>query len=50
MERACWVMELLMGNKEDALESESVYTKQQRIAKLAEQMPDDGFTSLAYIR
>jgi RNA-directed DNA polymerase len=41
-------MELLMGNTEDALESESVYTKQQRIAKLAEQMPDAGFTSLAY--
>lgn len=37
-----------MGNTEDALESESVYTKQQRIAKLAEQMPDAGFTSLAY--
>jgi len=37
-----------MGNTEDALESESVYTRQQRIAKLAEQMPDAGFTSLAY--
>lgn len=41
-------MELLVGNTEDALESESVYTKQQRIAKLAKQMPDAGFTSLAY--
>jgi len=30
------------------LESESVYTKQQRIAELAKQMPDAGFTSLAY--
>jgi RNA-directed DNA polymerase len=41
-------MELLMGNTEGALESESVYTRQQRIAKLAKQMPDAGFTSLAY--
>ena len=41
-------MELLMGNTEGALESENVYTKQQRIAKLAKQMPDAGFTSLAY--
>ena len=32
----------------DALESKEVYTKQQRIAKLAEQMPEVGFTSLAY--
>ena len=30
------------------MESESVYTKQQRIAELAKQMPDAGFTSLAY--
>lgn len=37
-----------MGNTEDALQSGSVYTKQQRIAKLAKQMPDAGFTSLAY--
>lgn len=41
-------MGLLVGNMEDALESNSVYTKQQRIAKLADQMPDAGFTSLAY--
>jgi RNA-directed DNA polymerase len=41
-------MELLVGNTEGALEPESVYTKQQRIAKLAKQMPDAGFTSLAY--
>jgi RNA-directed DNA polymerase len=41
-------MELLTGNTEGALESENVYTKQQRIAELARQMPDAGFTSLAY--
>jgi RNA-directed DNA polymerase len=41
-------MGLLVGNTEDTLESESVYTKQQRIAELARQMPDAGFTSLAY--
>jgi RNA-directed DNA polymerase len=37
-----------MGNTEDALESVSVYTKQQRIAQLGRLMPDAGFTSLAY--
>jgi RNA-directed DNA polymerase len=41
-------MELLLGNTEDALESGNVYTKQQRIAQLAKQMPEVGFTSLAY--
>jgi group II intron reverse transcriptase/maturase len=41
-------MGLLVGNTEDTLESESVYTKQQRIAELARQMPEAGFTSLAY--
>jgi RNA-directed DNA polymerase len=41
-------MGLLVGNTEGTLESGSVYTKQQRIAKLAKQMPDAGFTSLAY--
>jgi RNA-directed DNA polymerase len=41
-------MGLLVGNTEDTLESESVYTKQQRIAELARQMPDAGFTSFAY--
>ena len=41
-------MEPLLGNMEDALESGSVYTKQQRIAKLGKRMPDVGFTSLAY--
>lgn len=41
-------MELLLGNTEGALESGNVCTKQQRIAELARQMPDAGFTSLAY--
>jgi RNA-directed DNA polymerase len=41
-------MELLLGNTEDALKSGNVRTKQQRIAELAEQMPEAGFTSLAY--
>jgi group II intron reverse transcriptase/maturase len=38
----------LMGNTKDAMESESVYTKQQRIAKLAVLHPRVSFTSLAY--
>ncbi len=37
-----------MGDTGDALESGNVYTKQQRIAELAKQMPEAGFTSLAY--
>jgi RNA-directed DNA polymerase len=41
-------MELLLRNTGDALESGNVRTKQQRIAKLAELMPEAGFTSLAY--
>jgi RNA-directed DNA polymerase len=41
-------MELLVGNMEGALESGNVRTKQQRIADLAKQMPEAGFTSLAY--
>ena len=41
-------MEPLLGNMEDALESGSVYTKQQRIAELGKRMPGVGFTSLAY--
>jgi RNA-directed DNA polymerase len=41
-------MGLLLGNTEDALESGNVRTKQQRIAELAEQMPEAGLTSLAY--
>jgi len=41
-------MELLLGNTGDTLRSKNVYTKQQRIAELAGQMPDVSFTSLAY--
>jgi group II intron reverse transcriptase/maturase len=41
-------MELLLGNTEGAMEPEGVLTKQQRIAELARQMPELGFTSLAY--
>lgn len=41
-------MEPLLGNAEDALKSGNVYTKQQRIAKLAKLMADASFTSLAY--
>lgn len=41
-------MELLLGNTGGTLRSKNVYTKQQRIAELARQMPDVGFTSLAY--
>lgn len=42
------VMELLLGNMEDALESHDVYTKQQRIAEHARRSPEMSFTSLAY--
>lgn len=41
-------MELLLGNTGGTLRSRNVYTKQQRIAELAGQMPDVSFTSLAY--
>jgi RNA-directed DNA polymerase len=41
-------MELLLGNREDALKSGDVYTKQQRIAELARLMADASFTCLAY--
>jgi RNA-directed DNA polymerase len=41
-------MEPLLGNTEGALESADVYTKQQRIAQLAAQMPSAGLTSLAH--
>lgn len=41
-------MEPLLGNTEDAMESGNVYTKQQRIAQLAELHPQLSFTSLAY--
>ncbi len=36
------------GNTEDTLGSVSVYTKQQRIAQLAEQMPQAVLTTLSY--
>ena len=39
-------MEPLLGNKRGASEPMSVSTKQQRIARLAKQSPDMGFTSL----
>jgi RNA-directed DNA polymerase len=38
----------LLGNTEDAMESENVYTKQERIAKLAALHPQVSFTSLTY--
>lgn len=38
----------MLGHTEDALESGDVYTKQQRIAQLAAQMPTAGMTSLAH--
>ncbi len=41
-------MELLLGNTGGTLRSRNVYTKQQRIAELARQMPDASLTSLAY--
>ena len=41
-------MDLLLGNTEDAMESGKVYTRQQRIAQLAKQMPELSFTSLAH--
>ncbi|MFO7688294.1 MAG: reverse transcriptase domain-containing protein, partial [Desulfobacterales bacterium] len=41
-------MEPLVGNTEDTLGSESVYTKQQRIAQLAKQMPQAVLTTLSH--
>lgn len=41
-------MELLLGNRKDAMESEKVLTKQQRIAELACMHREVSFTSLAY--
>ena len=38
----------MVGNTEDTLESESVYTKQQRIAQLAKQMPQAVLTTLSH--
>lgn len=47
--RACvGLMEPQLGNTEDTMKSRTVYTKQQRIAALAKQLPDVSFTSLAY--
>lgn len=44
----CRGMEPLVGNTEDTLGSVSVYTKQQRIAQLAERMPQAVLTTLSY--
>jgi group II intron reverse transcriptase/maturase len=41
-------MEPLLRNMKDTMKSENVYTKQQRIAALAQKHPDVSFTSLAY--
>lgn len=41
-------MGLQMGNKEDAMESKSVSTKQLQIAENAKRLPDVSFSSLAY--
>jgi RNA-directed DNA polymerase len=41
-------MEPLEGNMASASELDPVYTKQQRIAELAKQSPEMGFTSLAH--
>ena len=44
----CRGMEPLVGNTGDTLGSVNVYTKQQRIAQLAEQMPQAVLTTLSY--
>ena len=41
-------MEPLEGNMAGASEPDPVFTKQQRIAELAKQSPEMGFTSLAH--
>jgi RNA-directed DNA polymerase len=46
--RGCQVAELLEGNMPGASKPDPVSTKQQRIAELAKQAPEMGFTSLAY--
>jgi RNA-directed DNA polymerase len=46
--RGCQVKEPLEGNMASASELDSVSTKQQRIAELAKQSPQMGFTSLAH--
>jgi group II intron reverse transcriptase/maturase len=47
-EGACRVTGPLLGTAEDSQKSGDVYTKQQRIATLARQMPDVSFMSLAH--
>src|SRR5262245_11174803 len=46
--RGCQVTEPLEGNMADTPRSDPVYTKQQRIAELAKQSAEMGFTSLGY--
>jgi RNA-directed DNA polymerase len=46
--RGCQVMEPLEGNMAGASKPDLVSTRQQRIAELAKQSPQMGFTSLAY--
>ena len=46
--RGCLVTELLEGNMAGASKPDPVSTKQQRIAELAKQSPQMGFTSLAH--
>jgi RNA-directed DNA polymerase len=46
--RGCQVTDSLEGNMAGASKPEIVFTKQQRIAELAKQSPEMGFTSLAY--
>jgi retron-type reverse transcriptase len=47
--RGCHVMTPLEGNMAGASNHVNVSTKQQRIAELARQSPEMGFTSLAYL-
>src|SRR5437764_4337407 len=46
--RGCRVMESLEGNMAGASKPDPVSTRQQRIAELAKQSPQMGFTSLAH--
>src|SRR6516164_1286345 len=46
--RGCQVMESLEGNMAGASKPDLVSTRQQRIAELARQSPEMGFTSLAH--
>jgi len=45
---ACRVTDPLLGDTKDSLKPENVYTKQQRIAMLARQMPEVSFMSLSH--